>query len=177
MFRINALVGGKAALFLAWSAAVVISFWVIFDLYALFYRPAVVARIESSSVAPQDIAGKIANRHLMGSYGDSSHFEAGERADRFALQAVVTGVAGAPGWAMISVDGGAQTGFVEGGEVVPGIRLAQVAADHVVLEGGGSQRELRFAANRATTPVAPPGSDAGAEVASNAADSTQTGKE
>lgn len=58
--------------------------------------------------------------------------------------ALVTGVAGHPGWAIFTISGGAQIGVIEGEEVKPGLRLEKVYADRVVLTSNSGSETLSF---------------------------------
>lgn len=79
------------------------------------------------------------------------------------LQGVVaaTAAAGSPsadgerGYAIVQLDAKKVVAVHEGEEVVPGVRLAEVHADHVILERGGLRETLAWPAKSATTPPAP----------------------
>ncbi len=61
----------------------------------------------------------------------------------------LTGVyAGTPGFAILELDGNRQVGVTLGAEVVRGVILAQIAADYVVLEGGGARQRVDLMVGR-----------------------------
>jgi general secretion pathway protein C len=68
--------------------------------------------------------------------------------------------AAAGGSAILAERDGPQRSHAVGEDVAPGVRLAEVHADHVVLDGSGGRSELRFASATghpaARTAVAPP---------------------
>jgi Type II secretion system protein C len=50
--------------------------------------------------------------------------------------------AGSPGFAILELNGKRQVGVPAGGEIVPGVKLVEIAADHVVIEGGGIRQRI-----------------------------------
>ncbi len=84
-------------------------------------------------------------------------------ADTSGLQLFAVRPAAGGGSAILAMRDGAQRSYAAGDEVAPGVRLAAVASDHVVvLDGGGRRSELRFAQpdhaapRRPATQAAPP---------------------
>lgn len=75
----------------------------------------------------------------------------------FTLHGISTGGAG-PASAILSGTDGAQASYVVGAQVMPGVRLAGVAFDHVVLERAGVQEIL--ALDRAEDDMAAPAAGA-----------------
>ena len=106
---------------LAWGLALAVTAWVAADLFWRFSAPSAPALPVASLADPQAAAQAIASRHLMGQAAAGSTAAAPVQPGRYALQAVVTGSGKRPGWAVISVDGGAQQGVVEGQEFRPGV--------------------------------------------------------
>ncbi len=130
---------------LAWGLALAVTAWVAADLFWRFSAPSAPALPVASLADPQAAAQAIASRHLMGQAAAGSTAAAPVQPGRYALQAVVTGSGKRPGWAVISVDGGAQQGIVEGQEVRPGVTLALVKGDSVELSIGGARQTIRLA--------------------------------
>jgi len=60
------------------------------------------------------------------------------------LLGVFAASAGKPGFAILKIDEKRQTGVVEGEEVSPGTRLAEVHADYVVLERAGLKQRVNL---------------------------------
>lgn len=126
---------------LAWALALSVTAWVAADLFWRFSAPARPALPPGSLAEPQAAADAIASRHPMG-LGHSGSPAAEPVAARYTLRAVVTGSDGRPGWAILSADGGPQTGVVEGQEYQPGVTLAHVFADRVELSVGGARQSV-----------------------------------
>jgi general secretion pathway protein C len=62
----------------------------------------------------------------------------------YALIGIAAASGGRPGHAVLRVDGTRTVVAREGDELAPGVRLALVARDHVVLDENGSQRQLEW---------------------------------
>lgn len=122
---------------LAWGLALAVTAWVVADLFWRFNAPRPPALPMAAQAAPQAAAQAIASRHLMGQGIDAPQAAADVAPSRYALHAVVTGTEGRPGWAVLSIDGGAQQGFVEGQPIQAGNTLARVRADAVDISTGG----------------------------------------
>ncbi len=74
---------------------------------------------------------------------------------------------GRHGFAILELDGNKQVGVALGAEVVRGVKLSEIGADHVVLEGGGGRQRVdleKKAAAAAGTAAAPPAPGGGAGV-------------
>lgn len=52
--------------------------------------------------------------------------------------------AGSPGFAVLEVDGKRQEAFALGAEVVSGVKISEVAADHVALERAGAKQQVEL---------------------------------
>ena len=131
---------------LAWGIALAITAWVAVDLFWRFTAPRPPALPVATEADPLRAAQAIASRHLLGK-GAAPGTPAAVAAapGRYTVQAVVTGAAGRPGWAVIAIDGGPQQGFVEGQEIRPGVTLARVAGDGVELTLGGARQRVALA--------------------------------
>ncbi|MDD2987374.1 MAG: type II secretion system protein N [Zoogloea sp.] len=129
---------------LAWAVALSVTAWVGADLFWRFSAPRAPALPVASPSDPQLAAQAIASRHLMGNTatGTSTAGPAIAASGRYALQAIVTGSGGRPGWAVLSIDGGPQQGVVEGQEFHPGVRLAKVLADSIQITTGSSTQTV-----------------------------------
>lgn len=136
---------------LAWGVALAVTAWVAVDLFWRFTAPRPPALPVATEADPLRAAQAIASRHLLGK-GAAPGTPAAVAAapGRYTVQAVVTGAAGRPGWAVIAVDGGPQQGFIEGQEIRPGVTLARVAGDGVELTLGGAARQRVALADRGT---------------------------
>jgi len=151
---------------LAWGLALAVTAWVAADLFWRFSAPSAPALPVASLADPQAAAQAIASRHLMGQVTAGGTAAAPVQPGRYTLQAVVTGSGQRPGWAIISVDGGAQQGIVEGQEVRPGVTLALVKGDAVELSIGGARQTVRLAERAGvdgSTPTPVPVSPAAAQ--------------
>ncbi|MCK6373058.1 MAG: hypothetical protein L6Q69_03000 [Zoogloea sp.] len=131
---------------LAWGVALAVTAWVAVDLFWRFTAPRPPALPVATEADPLRAAQAIASRHLLGK-GAAPGTPAAVAAapGRYTVQAVVTGAAGRPGWAVIAIDGGPQQGFVEGQEIRPGVTLARVAGDGVELALGGARQRVALA--------------------------------
>ena len=144
---------------LAWSLALAVTAWVGADLFWRFNAPHAPALPVAAQAAPQAAAQAIASRHLMGSAGASGQAASAVAPSRYAAHAVVTGADGRPGWAILSIDGGPQQGFVEGQPIQPGTTLARVRAESVDIATGGATQTIALAprggGNPSSAPTAP----------------------
>ncbi len=171
---------------LAWSLALAVTAWVAADLFWRFSAPRAAALPVAAQADPQAAAQAIANRHLMGSVGSSAQAAAAVAPSRYAAHAVVTGADGRPGWAILSIDGGPQQGFVEGQPIQPGTTLARVRPEAVDIATGGATQTIALAprssggtsagspsgaqAAPASPPAPPPGIPASQEFGGDATD-------
>ena len=130
---------------LAWSLALAVTAWVAADLFWRFSAPRAPALPFAAQADPQAAAQAIASRRLMGQGADAPQAAAAAVASRYTLHAVVTGAEGRPGWAVLSIDGGAQQGFVEGQPIQAGSTLARVRADAVDIASGGATQTVALA--------------------------------
>lgn len=74
------------------------------------------------------------------------------------LLGVVAASGGQPGYAVVQLDAKRILAVLEGDEVDPGVRLAEVHPDHVILERGGARERLAWPKRQTTAaPVAPSG--------------------
>lgn len=135
----------RLAPLLAWGLALAVTAWVAADLFWRFNAPRVPALPVATQAAPQAAAQAIASRRLMGQGADAPQAAAAAVASRYTLHAVVTGAEGRPGWAVLSIDGGAQQGFVEGQPIQAGSTLARVRADAVDIASGGTTQTVALA--------------------------------
>lgn len=139
---------------LAWGVALAVAAWVAADLFWRFTAPRPPALPVATEPDPLRAAQAIASRHLFGIAANPGAPAAVAAAPgRYAVQAVVTGGAGRSGWAVLTIDGGPQQGFVEGQEVRPGVTLARVTSDGVELTVGGARQRVALA-DRGTTGAA-----------------------
>lgn len=154
----------RLAPLLAWGLALAVTAWVAADLFWRFNAPRVPALPVATQAAPQAAAQAIASRRLMGQGADAPQAAAAAVASRYTLHAVVTGAEGRPGWAVLSIDGGAQQGFVEGQPIQPGTTLTEVRAESVLITSGGATQTIALAprttggASTVSPPGAPPAS-------------------
>ena len=151
----------RIAPLLAWGAALSITAWVGADLFWRATAPRPAALPVAIPSDPQVAAQSIAGRHLMGQATPGGPAAPVAAPERYALQAVVTGGDGRPGWAILSVDGGPQQGIVEGQDIQPGVRLLRLHADNVEISSGGARRVVRLVERGDTgsapgSPSAPP---------------------
>ena len=71
------------------------------------------------------------------------------------LLGVVAASGGRKGNAVVQVDGRQILAVSEGGDIEPGVRLAEVHADHVILERGGTREILTLPEPHASLPASP----------------------
>lgn len=131
----------------AWLVAVGVVAWVAAD---LFWRVAAPPPAVFPVVAESDAgraAQAVAGRHFM---GESALAAVRNEAGRFALFGVVTGDEKRPGFAVLAVDGGAPQGVVAGQEVLPGVVLARIFADHVELRSDAGTQNVSLSPGAAT---------------------------
>lgn len=148
---------------LAWSLALAVTAWVAAELFWRFSAPRAPALPFAAQADPQAAAQAIASRHLMGRGADTDQAAGAPAASsRYAAHAVVTGAEGRPGWAILSIDGGPQQGFVEGQPIQPGTTLARVRAESVDIATGGATQTIALAPRSAggAAAVSPPGAPA-----------------
>lgn len=128
----------SASLF-AWLVALGFAAWVAAELFWRFAAP----RPEIFPVSVESDAGRaaqvIAGRHFM---GEAAAVAVRSDAGRFALFGVLTGDEARPGFAVLAVDGGAARGVVAGQEVVPGVVLARIFADHAELRSNAGTQDV-----------------------------------
>jgi general secretion pathway protein C len=93
-----------------------------------------------------------------GLFGSAPRVSTTSRADpagqEFRLLGVVAASAGRPSHAVLRIDAKKTVAVQDGGEIEPGLRLAEVHADHVVLERGGVRETL--ALSKQPAPAAAP---------------------
>lgn len=130
----------------AWLLALCLAAWVAADLFWRFAapRPAVFPIAAESDTGRA--AQAIASRHFMGEVAVAAPTS---DAGRFSLFGVVTGDEQRPGFAVLAVDGGAAQGVVAGGEVVPGVVLARILADHVELVSATGRQSVSLSSRPA----------------------------
>lgn len=71
------------------------------------------------------------------------------------LQGVVAAEQNARGYAVLQIDAKRVVAVLAGDEVAPGVRLAEVHADHVILERGGLRETLAWPPKAVNAPPAP----------------------
>lgn len=131
---------------LAWGVALAVTAWVAADLFWRLSAPRPPALPVASHSDPRVAAQAVSSRHLMGDTVQGAVAGPLNTAPtRFALQAVVTGSGGRPGWAILSIDGGPQQGIVEGQEIQPGMRLERVQSNSIEIGTGGLRQTVKLA--------------------------------
>lgn len=114
--------------------------WILFAPHAISVMP---AAAQDVSPAAEDLFGATA--------------ASGENRQSVLLPNVrLTGIfAGSPGFAILELDGNKQLGVVLGGEVARGVRLGEIAPDHVMLESGGAQQRVELEQAGTAKPAEP----------------------
>lgn len=125
---------------LAWGLALVLSAWVGTELFWRFSTPPAPGLPLASPADPMAAAEAVSGRHMMGMAAEQA--PAAIPIARVTVHAVVTGSQGRPGWAVLSLDGGPQEGFVEGQEIRPGLALAAVRGSGVDIARAGTRQSL-----------------------------------
>lgn len=59
--------------------------------------------------------------------------------------------AGSPGFAIFELDGKRQLGLATGQEIAQGVKLVEVAVEHVVIERGGVRQQVQLEGNESAT--------------------------
>lgn len=59
--------------------------------------------------------------------------------------------AGSPGFAILELDGKRQVGLATGQEIARGVKLAEVAIEHVVIERGGVRQQVQLEGSASAT--------------------------
>lgn len=123
----------------AWLLALGLAAWVAAELFWRFAAPPPAIFPVVSESDAERAAQAIAGRHFM---GEAVAVAARSDAGRFALFGLLTGDEKHPGFAVLAVDGGAAQGVVAGQEVVPGVALARIFADHVELRSNAGTQNV-----------------------------------
>ena len=127
---------------LVWGATAVAAAFLGFILAhwtLIWFAPAPVARLPA---APQGPAGPTPTVALFGVAAERAAVGAAQSAIR--LLGVVAPSNRDPGYALLRIDGNQSVTVREGGPVAPGVTLAKVGTDHIVLERGGSREVLTW---------------------------------
>ncbi|HUF22466.1 MAG TPA: type II secretion system protein N, partial [Burkholderiales bacterium] len=67
------------------------------------------------------------------------------------LLGIVAASPGRRGYALVQLEANEQLAVLEGEEIVPGLRLAEIAADHLILERSGARETLSWPEKNAAT--------------------------
>lgn len=118
-------------------------------------------RAEPRLEIPADLAGRVASANaLFGTVQRAGKLAAptGIAIKLLGVMAAPPGKPGArPGYAVLQLDGKQSLAVREGEDISPGIRLAEVHPDHVILERNGTRETLAWPEkNTATAPATPP---------------------
>ena len=93
-------------------------------------------------------------------FGEVADATAGAQAVALPNAKLVGVFSGSHGFAILELEGKKQLGVALGQEIVQGVKLVKVAADHVVIEGGGNRQRIDLAMKSAAagpaSPVAAP---------------------
>lgn len=139
-----------------WAMALAVAAWVAVDLFWRFSTPRPPALPVATEADPQRAAQAIVSRHLLGQGATQGAQNIAAAPSRYSLQAVVTGADGRPGWAVLTIDGGPQQGYVEGQDIRPGLQLARVLPDSVELIASGARQRVALTERPGAGTVAPP---------------------
>ncbi len=118
----------------------------------VWFAPRAEPRVE----APSAQSGSIATAADL--FGTQPRNPKGAAATGLAIRllGVVAAARGRAGYAVVQLEGKDILAVHEGEDVAPGVRLAEVLPDHVMLERGGVRESLAWPEKRATGPGAPP---------------------
>lgn len=72
-------------------------------------------------------------------------------ANAIKLLGIVAASPGRRGYALVQLEANEQLAVLEGEEIVPGLRLAEIAADHLILERSGTRETLSWPEKNAAT--------------------------
>lgn len=109
-----------------------------------WFAPAAEPPAPSAEVARGSAVGP--TQAAFGLFGSAQRERSGVASAGHAVRllGVVAAAGGQPSYAVLRIDAKQTVAVREGGEVEPGVRLAEVHADHVVLERGGVRAALAW---------------------------------
>ncbi len=105
----------------------------------------------------EDLPVAAANASTLGALFGVAPRAAGTPATSLALklQGVVAAAADRRGYAILQIDAKKIAAVLVGDEIAPGVKLAEVHPDHVILERGGLRETLNWPPKSVTTPPPP----------------------
>ncbi len=121
-----------------------------------WFSPRVEPRVEASAAPSVSVAA------AGGLFGTQPRAQKGAAATGLAIKllGVVAAAPGKRGYAVVQLEGKDILAVHEGEDVAPGIRLAEVLPDHILLERGGVQESLAWPEKRAAGAAATPAAGA-----------------
>ena len=126
-------------------------------------------RAEPRAQAAAGETGNLASAGRMFGRMERSKASAAPTGIAMKLLGVVAASGGRRGYAVVQLDGKQILAVHEGNDVAPGVRLAEVHPDHVILERGGTRETLAWPEKRATAASAATPPNTGAANAAAAA--------
>jgi general secretion pathway protein C len=114
---------------------VVLAYWTW-----VWFAPRAEARAQAAVQAAGPATGP--TQAAYGLFGTAQAGAAGATAGAIGLLGVVAAPANGSGYAVLRLDAKQTVAVREGGEIEPGVRLAEVHADHIVMERAGVRETL-----------------------------------
>jgi len=137
----SSVFGSYGIALLAWTLALGVVAWVLAVSVWGLIAPGKVLFPYVDVIDPDVAAGKVAALHLFGEQVVRRRHGQGQ----IRLDAVIAGVQGRQGYAVISVDGGRAQGKAYGEEVAKGVVLSRISFDRVELDSAQGTQVVELA--------------------------------
>ena len=112
---------------------------------------------ESRAQLAEQTSGRVEDAHGLFGYAKRNGNIAAPTGIAIKLIGVIAATGGRWGYAMVQLEAKGSLAVREGDDISPGIRLAEVASDHVILERGGIRETLAWPEKIPSTETAVPG--------------------
>jgi general secretion pathway protein C len=144
--RDGLVVASEIAAFSALGASIAWLMWAAVEPVGPMPAPSLPAQHANTAELLAKRLARIPNGNMR---GDATAFDVATSAEGFVLHGARAGADGA-GSAIIAVNGAPQAAFSVGEEIKPGVRLVNVASDHVEISANGRSVRLAFASTPQT---------------------------
>jgi len=126
-------------------AAVAVLGWVLAYWTWVWFAPRAEPRADAAAVQ----SGSVASASVLFGKPPRTQSQASPTGIAIRLLGVVAAAGGRRGYAVVQLDAKQIVAVLEGQDIAPGVRLAEVLADHVVLDRGGMSETLAWPEKRA----------------------------